>query len=325
MKTLYPKIKSNQEFRIDVGDGHNLYVEESGSKDGLPVIYLHGGPGGGSSSSYRRYFDPEKYRIIIFDQRGCGRSEPHASLENNNTQALVEDIEVIRKELAIEQWVVMGGSWGTTLALSYAQTYPESVLGLILRGVFLGRQQDIDWLYRDGTRKIFPDYWQDFIQPIPEHERKDLLQAYYQKLTGQDELARMSAAKAWANWEAKTATLEPNSQKVSDLTSPHTALCMSVISAHYFVNQCFIEENQLINQLYKMEHIPGIIVHGRYDMLCAVENAWTLQNNWRNCELNIIRDAGHSAGEAGIVDGLVRATKKMHRDITNDRTDSTSN
>lgn len=325
MQTLYPKIKPNQAFHIDVGDNHRLYVEESGSKDGLPVVYLHGGPGGGCDPADRRYFDPEKYRIILFDQRGCGRSEPLASLDNNNTQALIADIELIRQHLEVDQWVVMGGSWGSTLALAYAQAHPESVLGLILRGVFLGRQEDINWLYRDGTRKVFPDYWHDFIQPIAENDRGNLVQAYYEKLTGQDELARMSAAKAWANWEAKTATLEPNPKKVSDLTNPHIALGMAVISAHYFVNHCFLEEGQLLNQLYKIEDIPGIVVHGRYDMLCAVENAWTLRKHWCNCQINIIRDAGHSATEAGIIDGLVRAARKMHQDLTNDRTDSTSN
>lgn len=325
MKTLYPRIKTNREDFIQVGDGHCLYVEESGSLNGLPVVYLHGGPGAGSDSSYRRYFDPQKYRIILFDQRGSGRSEPHASIKNNTTQALIEDLEIIRNQLNIQQWVVMGGSWGSTLALAYAQAHPESVSGIILRGVFLGRQQDLQWLYADGTRKIFPDYWQDFIQLIPENERDDLLQAYYQRLAGADELARMSAAKAWATWEAKTATLEPNPNKVSDYTAPHIALPMAMISAHYFVNHCFLEENQLIDNMHKIAHIPGIIVHGRYDMLCAIENAWTLKNHWNNCELRIIRDAGHSASEAGIIDGLIRATKKMHQDLTHDRTDSTSN
>ncbi len=325
MQILYPEIKPNRSFHIAVADGHRLFVEESGSVDGIPLVYLHGGPGAGCSSVHRRYSDPEKYRTILFDQRGCGRSEPHASLKNNTTQALVADLEVIRKELAIEKWVIMGGSWGTTLALAYAEEYPDKVLGLILRGVFLGRQQDLDWLYADGTRKIFPDYWEEFIQPIPDEEHANLLDAYYQRLTGEDEIARMTAAKAWAIWEAKAATLEPNQDVVDSLGSPQIALSMARISAHYFVNNCFLEENQLLKNAYKLEGIPGIIVHGRYDMICPVENAWTLQSEWPRCELHIIRDAGHAGSEAGIVDGLVRATKEMFQELTHDCSDPTGN
>ncbi|MET1256528.1 prolyl aminopeptidase [Aliikangiella maris] len=325
MRQLYPEIKPNQKYSLEVSHGHKLYVEESGSPDGLPLIYLHGGPGAGCDSIHRRFCDPEKYRIILFDQRGCGRSEPHADIEHNTTQLLIEDLEVIRNHLMIERWVVFGGSWGTTLGLAYAQAHPDRVAGLILRGVFLGRQEDINWLYRDGTRKVFPDYWQDFISVISPEERHQLIPAFYQRLTGQDELARMAAAKAWACWEGRAATLEPNPSVVEQFGAPHVALSMARISAHYFINNCFIEENQLLDNMHLLEGIPGIIVHGRYDMICPVENAWALQSAWRSCELQIIRDAGHSTSEAGIIDALVRATRDMHQEITNDCTDPAGN
>ncbi|TQV74719.1 prolyl aminopeptidase [Aliikangiella marina] len=325
MQQLYPEIKPNEKFHVDVGDGQRIYVEECGSEDGIPLVYLHGGPGAGCESTHRRYCDPEKYRIILLDQRGCGRSEPHASIENNTTSDLVADLEVIRAHLNINKWVLMGGSWGTTLALAYAQAHPDKTMGLILRGVFLGRKEDIDWLYSDGTRKVFPDYWNDFIHPIHKDDRDDLVNAFYKKLTGKDELARMAAAKAWSCWEAKAATLEPNHSLVDHLAAPHIALSMARISAHYFVNNCFLEENQLLDNADKLSGIPGIIVHGRYDMICPVENAWTLQQAWPECELHVIRDAGHSASEPGIIDGLVRATKEMHQELTHDCTDPAGN
>lgn len=325
MLKLYPEIKPNKDQLVDVGDGHKIFVEESGSASGIPLVFLHGGPGAGCDPVHRRYCDPSKYRIILLDQRGCGRSEPHASLENNTIQKLVADLEVIRDTLGIKKWVLMGGSWGTTVALLYAQTFPDQVLGMILRGVFLGRRQDIDWLYKVGTSRIFPDYWQDFIQHISKSEQKDVIAAYYKRLKGNDELARMSAAKAWACWEAKTATLEPNQNVVEYLTSPHIALSLALISAHYFTNLCFLEEGQLLQNAHKLNGIPGIIVHGRYDMLCPLENAWALQNQWADCELNVIRDAGHSANEAGIIDALVRATKQIHQELSHDCTDPAGN
>lgn len=325
MQPLFPEIKANQTYTLSTDDGHHIYYEESGSLDGLPVVYLHGGPGGGCSSRDRRYFDPEKYRIILLDQRGCGRSKPYASIENNTTQNLIEDLEAIRKQLGIERWVVMGGSWGTTLALAYAESHPKQVLGLILRGAFLGRQQDIDWLYKDGTNRVFPDYWQEFVSAIPEKERDDIVEAFHKRLTGQNELAKMGAAKAWGYWEAKVATLEPNKDLVDQLSNPHIAVGMAMISAHYFVNRCFLQENQLLQNAHQLKGIPGIIVHGRYDMLCPVENALSLTEHWQDAELHTIRDAGHSASESGIVDGLVRATKEMYQEINHDCSDSTSN
>lgn len=324
MQPLFPEIKPNQTFTLETDDGHQIYYEESGSIDGIPLVVLHGGPGGGCSPAYRRYCDPEKYRIILVDQRGSGRSTPHAELKNNTTNHLIQDLEEIRQQLGIDKWVLLGGSWGVTLALAYAQSHPERVSGLILRGVFLGRQQDIDWLYRDGTRRVFPDYWNDFIHPIAKQDRGDIVSAFYKMLTGENELAKMAAAKAWSTWEARVATLEPNNNLVDSFQNPHLAVSMAKISAHYFANKCFLEENQLIDNAEKLNGIPGIIVHGRYDMLCPLENAWSLQAVWKDAEVRIIRDAGHSATEAGIIDGLVRATKSMYQELKNDCLDPAS-
>ncbi|MBV1909565.1 MAG: prolyl aminopeptidase [Kangiellaceae bacterium] len=325
MQPLYPEIKSNQTYTLETDDGHQVYYEESGSIDGIPLVLLHGGPGAGCTPRYRRYSDPEKYRVILVDQRGSGRSTPHAELENNTTQHLIKDLEAIRQNLGIEKWVVMGGSWGVTLALAYAETHPQQVLGMILRGTFLGRKQDIDWLYSDGTRRIFPDYWQEFVQPIPENEQCDIVSAFHKRLTGQNELAKMGAAKAWSYWEAVVATLEPNHSLVDSFSNPHLAIGMARISTHYFINKCFLEENQLLDNAHQLKGIPGIIIHGRYDMLCPVENAWSLQAVWPDAEVRIIRDAGHSATEAGIIDALVRATKTMYQELKHDCSDPTSN
>ncbi len=315
MQPLYPEIKPNQSDYLDTQQGHQVYYEESGSLDGIPIVFLHGGPGAGTSSVHRRYCDPEKYRMILVDQRGCGRSTPHGAIENNSTQDLINDLEAIREKLGIDRWVVMGGSWGATLALIYAESCPQRVMGLILRGVFLGRKQDIHWLYQEGTRRVYPDYWQEFVQIIPQNERADIVSAFYKRLTGQNELAKMGAAKAWAVWEARVATLEPNQALVSQFSNPHLAVAMAKISSHYFTNHCFIEENQIIQNAHQLKGIPGIIIQGRYDMLCPLENAWSLQAVWQESEIHTIRDAGHSASEPGIIDGLVRATKSMAQTI----------
>lgn len=324
MQQLYPEIKPNQTNFLETDDGHRIYYEESGALDGIPLVVLHGGPGGGCSNTYRRYTDPAKYRTVLVDQRGCGRSTPHAELENNTTQHLIEDLEAIRKELGIDKWVLLGGSWGVTLALAYAEAHPKQILGMILRGTFLGRKQDVDWLYKDGTRRIFPDYWKQFTQPIPENEQDDIVSAFHKRLTGQNELAKMAAAKAWAFWEAAVATLEPNHSLVDTLSHPHLAIGMARISTHYFINGCFLEENQLLNNAHQLKGIPGIIIHGRYDMLCPLENAWSLQAVWQDAEIRIIRDAGHSATESGIVDALVRATKSMYQELKHDCSDPAS-
>ena len=313
MMTLYPELKPYARHRLAVQAPHELYLEESGDPEGIPVLFVHGGPGIGCDSKSRRFFDPERYRIILFDQRGAGRSTPHAELENNHTQALVEDIEAIREYLGIEQWVLFGGSWGATLSLVYAQAHAKRVMGLILRGIFLCRDQDLQWFYQRGASQIFPDYWEDFIHPIPQSQRGNYIAAYYKLLTGNNELARMSAAKSWSLWEAHCATLRPNHEVVKHFCDPHRALALAGIEAHYFVNKTFIEENQILKNAAKLAGIPGIIVHGRYDMICTLDNAVSLHNVWPDSQLNIIRDAGHASSEPSITDALVRATRDMAR------------
>ena len=308
---LYPDIKPYREQRFDTGSHHVLHVEESGNKDGIPVLFLHGGPGSACEPFHRRFFDPEKYRIILFDQRGCGRSTPHANVENNTTQDLIDDMERIREELEVDSWVLFGGSWGTTLGLLYAQQFPKNVSAMILRGVFLARQQDLDWIYKDGANRIFPDAWHEFTKNIAPEEQEDLLQAYKKLLSGNNELARMAAAKSWSAWEGHCATLRPNITVMDHFAEPHTALSMARMEVHYFSNKAFIEENQILDNMGGVADIPGIIVHGRYDMICPLENATSLHHLWPASELQIIRDAGHASSEAGIVDALVRATDSI--------------
>ncbi|WP_417705354.1 prolyl aminopeptidase [Pseudomonas sp.] len=313
MQTLYPEIKPYARHELAVEQPHVLYIDESGSADGLPVLFIHGGPGAGCDSASRRYFDPALYRIVTFDQRGCGRSTPHASLENNTTQALIADIERIREHLGIDKFVLFGGSWGSTLALAYAQAHPQRVHGLILRGIFLCRPQEFSWFYQEGASRLFPDYWEDYVAPIPVEERGDLMQAFYKRLTGADQIAQMHAAKAWSTWEGRTATLRPNTQVVDRFSEAHRALSIARIECHYFVNDAFLEPNQLLRDIPKIAHLPGIIVHGRYDAICPLDNAWALHQAWPNSELQIIRDAGHSAAEPGITDALIRAAEQMAR------------
>ena len=311
MRIFYGNIKPYRERRIAVQAAHEVYVEESGSPDGLPVLFVHGGPGAGASVRDRCFFDPEKYRIILFDQRGCGRSIPHASLEHNHTNALVADIEAIRQALGVEKWLLFGGSWGSTLSLVYAQAHPDRVLGMVLRGIFLCRGRDIRWFYQHGADHVFPDYWRDYQAVIPEAERGDMVAAYYRRLTGDNELERMSAAKAWSVWEARCATLHPNPQIVERLGSPHTALSMARVECHYFVNNAFMAENQILENAGQLKGIPGIIVHGRYDMVCPIDQAFALHNVWPQARLEIIRDAGHASSEPGTLDALIRATDEM--------------
>ncbi|MEE9326743.1 MAG: prolyl aminopeptidase [Cocleimonas sp.] len=311
MSELYPPIHENRHFYLKVDDLHEIYVEECGNEDGIPVVFLHGGPGAGCELYHRQLFNPEKYRIILFDQRGCGRSHPHASLQNNTTQDLISDIEKIRNELSIDKWVVAGGSWGSTLALAYAETHPEKVSGLIIRGIFLGTTKEIQWFYQEGASQIFPDYWQGFLQPIPKTEQDNLLQAYHKRLTGNNEIARMGAAKAWAIWEARTATLLPSSSVLEHFGDPRNALSIARIEAHYFMNNSFLEDDQLLNNVSRLEGIPGYIVQGRYDMICPMKQAWDLHNRWNSSELIVVQGAGHAAGEAGISAALVKAGNDM--------------
>ena len=313
MHTLYPEIKPYARHQLAVDHPHELYIDESGTPDGLPVLFVHGGPGAGCDAASRRWFDPTLYRIVTFDQRGCGRSTPHASLDRNTTWDLVADMERIREHLGIDKWVLFGGSWGSTLSLAYAQTHPERVHALILRGIFLCRPQEIRWFYQEGASRLFPDYWEDYLAPIPVEERHDLVDAFYRRLAGPDQIAQMHAAKAWSIWEGRTATLRPNGHVIERFSEPQRALSIARIECHYFINNAFLEEDQLLRDMHKIAHIPGVIVHGRYDVVCPLDNAWALNQAWPNSELAIIRDAGHAAGEPGITDALVRATGEVAR------------
>lgn len=308
MRVLFPEIRPYATQRLAVDNPHILYVEECGNPQGLPILFLHGGPGAGCEPLHRRFFDPQRYRIVLFDQRGCGQSAPHAELRDNTTWHSVADIEKLREHLGIARWVVFGGSWGSTLALAYAETHPERVLGLILRGIFLCRDRDIHWFYQEGASRIFPDLWEHFLAPIPAAERDDLIHAYYRRLTSANELERLRAAKAWSVWEGSTLTLESNSALVEQFGEARRALSLARIECHYFVNHSFLEPDQLLRDAHRLQGIPGIIVHGRYDIICPLDNAWALHRAWPEAELRLIAAAGHAASEPGIVDALVTAT-----------------
>ena len=311
MLMLYPELKAYSTHRLRVQPPHEIYVEESGNPEGIPVLFVHGGPGMGCDPRNRRFFDPELYHIILFDQRGAGQSTPHAELAHNTSQGLVSDMEKIREHLGIEQWILFGGSWGSTLSLLYAQAHPSRVLAMILRGIFLARQCDVDWLFQAGASRLFPDHWEDYLKPVVPERRDQIVQAYYDLLTGDNELARMAAAKAWSGWEARCATLRPNLEVVEHSLDPHIALALARIEAHYFVNNSFIRENQIIEEIDALRGIPGTIVHGRYDAVCPLDNAYELHRHWKESELHIVRDAGHAASEPGITDVLIRATRRM--------------
>ncbi len=311
MNTLYPAIKPYVTHHINVDDIHTLYIEEVGNPLGLPVVFLHGGPGTGCAPYHRQFFDPEVYRIVLFDQRGCGKSTPHASLDNNTTWDLVNDIELIREHLQIKQWVVFGGSWGSTLGLLYAQTHPQRVSGLILRGIFLARENDVRWFYQQGTSRLFPDYWEKFIEPIAEDERDDMIAAYYRQLTGEDEMQKMRAARAWSTWEGMTATLQTDESLIRSFSASFTALSIARIECHYFMHQCWLRPNQIIEDIEKIRHIPAWLVHGRYDVICPVEQAWELSSAWPEAQLSIIAGAGHAAVEPGISRALINATRAL--------------
>jgi len=308
---FYPEISPFHEFQLKVPTLHTLWVEECGNPNGIPVVFLHGGPGAGCEAFQRRFFDPEKYRIILFDQRGCGRSTPHAELEENTTQLLVSDIEVLREYLKIDQWLVFGGSWGSTLALVYAQTHSERVSGLILRGIFLCRDRDIQWFYQDGASYIYPDLWQDYIKVIDEDERKDMVAAFYKRLTSDNTKTRLEAAQAWSVWEGSTSNLMPKASVLNHFSNQQTALSLARIECHYFINHSFLRANQILADASKLKDIPGVIVHGRYDVVCPVEQAFLLHKAWPKAELIITPNSGHSATETENVDALVRATQQF--------------
>ena len=314
MRTLYPLTEPFVRHTLPVGEPHLLHIEEFGNPGGVPVVFLHGGPGAGCENWHPGFFDPTRYRVVLFDQRGAGRSTPHAALTDNTTADLVADIERIREHLGIEAWVVFGGSWGSSLGLAYAEAHPRRVTGLILRGIFLCRPREIEWFYQAGASRWFPDYWQDFLAPIAEDERGNLVQAYHRHLTGDNEIARMAAAKAWSMWEGRTATLLGSEAVENHFANPHVALALARIECHYFANESFLRPDQLLSDADRLRGIPGTIVHGRYDVICPLDNAWDLHQVWPESDLKIIPDAGHSAAEPGILDALVEATDAMlHR------------
>ena len=312
MRQLYPEITPYQTGFLKVDEEHTLYWEESGSPKGQSVIFLHGGPGSGTEPFNRRFFDPSAYRIILMDQRGCGKSKPFASLHNNTTWHLVEDIEKLRKHLKIDRWVVFGGSWGSSLALAYAILFPEKVKALILRGIFLCRKEEILWLYQRGAHYIFPDAWEHFIEPIALDERKDFIKAYYRQLTSEDRSVRMRAAKAWSGWEASVAKLRFDPAFFANFTDDTHAESIARIECHYFMNNCFFPtDHWILEHIEKIRKIPARIVHGRYDIVCPFENAWMLHRAWKEARLDIIPDSGHSATEVGIIDALIQASDEF--------------
>lgn len=311
-RTLNPEIEPYRTFRLRVDPLHELYVEESGNPRGKPVLFVHGGPGGGTEPKQRRYFDPAAYRIILFDQRGCGRSTPHASLERNTTWHLVEDMEAVRRELGIARWMLFGGSWGSTLSLAYAIRHPERVSALVLRGIFLLRRRELEWFYQEGASRIFPDAFEPYLQAIPEAERSDLMAAYHRRLTSDDAPTRLAAARAWSIWEGSTSRLLPDPDLISRTGEDQFALAFARIECHYFVNRGFFEsDGWLLGQARVLRSIPGVIVQGRYDVVCPMESAFALHRAWPEADLRIVPDAGHSASEPGIVHELVSATDRF--------------
>ena len=311
MLPLYPEIKPYARHMVEVDGLHQIYVDESGTPDGIPVLFVHGGPGSGCEYDSRCFFNPEKYRIILFDQRGSGRSKPHAELKDNTVGHLISDMEKVRQFLHIDQWMLCGGGWGSMLSLAYAETYPEHVLAMVLRGVFLGRQEDIDWVYQDGASRFFPDHWEDFVAPIAVADRDKIVEAYKNKLEGTDELARMRAVKAWSSWEAHCSSMHPNQRLVKHFSDMHRATARATIGTHYLSQQCTLKDNQILLNVDAIADIPGIIVHGRYDVMCPLSNAHELHAAWPISQLFIVREAGHSGTEPALIDALIRATRDM--------------
>jgi len=311
LRTLYPPIKPYQTGMLDVGDGHEIHYERVGRPGGKPAVFLHGGPRGGISPDHRRLFDPELYDVTLFDQRGCGRSRPHAGLEANTTWHLVADIERLRERAGFDKWLVFGGSWGSTLALAYAQTHPERVSELVLRGIYTLTKAELRWYYQFGVSEMFPDKWEGFQAPIPQVERGDMIAAYRKRLTGDDPAAQIEAAKAWSLWEGATITLLPSPQISAVHGDDHFALAFARIENHYFVHDGWLEEGQLLRDAARLRAIPGIIVHGRYDMPCPARYAYALHKAWPEAEFHLIEGAGHAYSEPGILDQLMRATDRF--------------
>jgi proline iminopeptidase len=311
---LFPAVEPNNTFYFRVSDIHELYVEEVGNPNGQPVLFLHGGPGAGINENHRRVFDPKHFRIILFDQRGAGRSRPHAELRENTTWDLVEDIERLRKHLGIEKWMVFGGSWGSTLSLAYAETHPASVSHLVLRGIFLCRESEIEWFYQQGAHWIFPDAWAQYLEPIPPEERHDLVSAFYKRLTSEDADVRIAAAKAWSGWEGATIHLIPDEKTFLKFSGDQMAVSLARIECHYFINRCWWRsDNQLIEDVGRIRHIPTVIIHGRYDVVCPVKNAFDLHAAFPEADLRIVPDSGHAFDEPGILKELMAAVERFKR------------
>ena len=310
-RTFYPEIEPFDSGMLKVSDLHTIYWEQSGNPRGKPVVFVHGGPGGGTDPKQRRFFDPNAYRIVLFDQRGCGKSTPHASLVDNTTWALVSDMEKLREHLAIPKWQVFGGSWGSTLALAYAEKHPDRCSELVLRGIFMLRKKELDWFYQSGASAIFPDAWEKYLAAIPAAEHGDLMRAYYRRLTDADTSVQLAAAKAWSIWEASTSFLHPSDDFIAHAGEDAFATAFARIECHYFVNNGFFEvEHQLLRDVDVVRKIPGIIVQGRYDVVCPMMSAWELHRAWPEADFEVVPDAGHSAYEPGIVHALVGATDR---------------
>jgi proline iminopeptidase len=308
----YPAIEPYRTGFLKVSDRHTIYFEESGNPNGKPAVFFHGGPGGGSDPKQRTFFNPREYRIVLFDQRGCGKSTPYACLDENTTWDLVADAEKLREHLGIDRWLVFGGSWGSTLALAYAQSHPNRVTEMVLRGIFLLRKQDIDWFYQRGASAIYPDAWEPYEAAIPPEERKDYLDAYYRRLTSPDKATQLAAARAWSVWEGSTSKLYPDEKMASDYGTDAFALAFARIECHYFRHGGFFKvDGQLLRDVGKIRHIPAVIVQGRYDVVCPMEGAWALHRAWPEADLFVVPDAGHSAFEPSISRALVAATDRF--------------
>ena len=312
LRSLYPEIEPYDTGFLKVSDRHTLYYEQVGNPDGKPAVFLHGGPGGGIDPIYRRFFDPQKWRVILFDQRGCGKSTPHAELTDNTTWDLVEDIEKLRSHFNVINWTVFGGSWGSTLALAYAQTHPSSCAGLILRGIFMLRDRELQWFYQEGASNIFPDAWESYLAPIPESDRENLIQAYYGQLTHEDKAVQQKAARAWSVWEASTSKLLVDENLQDKFGEDQFAIAFARIECHYFINGGFFDRpDQLLANIDRIRNIPTVIVQGRYDVVCPMRSAWDLHRAWPEAELIVIPDAGHSVTEPGIAEALIAATDRF--------------
>ncbi|QNK00427.1 prolyl aminopeptidase [Dyella telluris] len=312
LRTLYPEIEPYDSGMLKVSDLHTLYYEQSGNPNGKPVVFLHGGPGGGTNPKCRRFFDPAVYRIVLFDQRGCGKSTPHAELHDNTTWNLVNDIERIRGHLGIDRWQVFGGSWGSTLALAYAETHPERVTELVLRGIFMLRRWELEWFYQKGCDALYPDAWETYLKAIPEAEHGDLMSAYHRRLTSTDPVVRVEAARAWSVWEGATSYLHQDEGHIQSSGEDEFALAFARIECHYFVHGGFFEhDDQLLRNVGRIRNIPAVIVQGRYDVVCPMRSAWDLHRAWPEADLRVVQDAGHSAFEPGNISELVKATDRF--------------